>query len=239
MNETYYLGTYWGARKELAGECAVRTGTLLSMLPTVDPSFARWFQQGKSRTDALRRSIEPNVQDLERLISRGKDRVIEDLGFRFRGWNGVLDERDASSFDVTCGGRSVRVSNFWLFDLPIQGANAGRVLTGDVLASLMRVTATSWEPDWGVAMSHSHRDMVEPRRVPKSPYVGWVTYLARHRGTVPPLPSPVRVESVEDKGTLIVLTPERFTVSNPEHVSLAEQVRELLDRAGLLKPLAV
>ncbi|WP_425434244.1 Imm52 family immunity protein [Myxococcus fulvus] len=54
---------------------------------------------------------------------------------------------------------------------------------------------------------------------------------------MPPLPAPVRIESVEDKGTLIVLTPERFTASNPDHVALAERVRELLDRAGLLKPL--
>jgi hypothetical protein len=44
----------------------------------------------------------------------------------------------------------------------------------------------------------------------------------------------VRIEPVEDKGTLIILTPERFTASNPEHVALAERVRELLDRAGLL-----
>ncbi|WXH32803.1 hypothetical protein WA016_06799 [Myxococcus stipitatus] len=54
---------------------------------------------------------------------------------------------------------------------------------------------------------------------------------------VPSLPAPVRVELVEGKGTLIILTPERFTASNPDHVALAEQVRELLDRAGLLKPL--
>jgi hypothetical protein len=47
----------------------------------------------------------------------------------------------------------------------------------------------------------------------------------------------VRVEPVEDKGTLVILTPERFTASNPEHVALAATVQELLGRAGLLKPL--
>ncbi|MBZ4418671.1 immunity 52 family protein [Myxococcus sp. RHSTA-1-4] len=157
--------------------------------------------------------------------------------FPFSSWNGVLDDRDASSFDATCGGYSARVSNFWLFDLPIQGSNAGRVLTWQPLAGLLRATAIAWEPDWGVVMSHAHRDMAESRRVPKSPYIGWATYLARQRGVVPPMPAPARIEPVEDKGTLIVLTPERFTVSNSEHVSLAERVQELLDRAGLLKPL--
>jgi len=61
-------------------------------------------------------------------------------------------------------------------------------------------------------------------------------YLSARRGTVPPLPSPVSIELVEDKGTLIILTPERFTAANPEHVALAERVGEVLDRAGLLKP---
>jgi hypothetical protein len=45
----------------------------------------------------------------------------------------------------------------------------------------------------------------------------------------------VRIEPVGELGTLVILTPERFTVSNPEHVELAERVRELLHRAGLLQ----
>jgi hypothetical protein len=68
-------------------------------------------------------------------------------------------------------------------------------------------------------------------------FVGWVTYFSRARGTVPPLPAPVRIEPVEDKGTLVILMPERFTVSNPEHLALAARVQALLDQAGLLHPL--
>jgi len=93
----------------------------------------------------------------------------------------------------------------------------------------------AWEPEWGVATSINHRDRSSEFADPGT-FVGWVTYLARHRGTVPPLPEPVRAEDVEGKGTLIVLTPERFTASNPAHVALAERVRELLAPAGLLKP---
>jgi hypothetical protein len=68
-------------------------------------------------------------------------------------------------------------------------------------------------------------------------FVGWVMYFSRARGPVPPLPHPVRVEPVEDKGPLILLTPERFSSSNPEHIALAARVLELLDVAGLLRPL--
>jgi hypothetical protein len=66
-------------------------------------------------------------------------------------------------------------------------------------------------------------------------YTGWLMYLSRRRGEVPPLPAPVRVEPVEDQGSLIVLTPERFNTDNPEHVALADQVRALLEQAGVLK----
>ena len=66
--------------------------------------------------------------------------------------------------------------------------------------------------------------------------MGWVTYLSRCRGAVPPLPAPVRIEPVEDKGTLIILTPERLTARNPENVEQSRRVGELLSRAGLMQP---
>ncbi|ATB45655.1 hypothetical protein MYMAC_001240 [Corallococcus macrosporus DSM 14697] len=105
-----------------------------------------------------------------------------------------------------------------------------------MLTQVMRAMVLAWEPEWGVFTSDRHRDAVS-EFADTGTFVGWGTYLSRNRGVVPPLPAPVRIEQVKDKGTLIVLTPERFTVGNPEHVALAERVRELLDRAGLLKPL--
>ncbi|MFL5344598.1 MAG: Imm52 family immunity protein, partial [Hyalangium sp.] len=68
-------------------------------------------------------------------------------------------------------------------------------------------------------------------------FVGWVTYLSRRRGMVPPLPAPVRIEPVEDKGALIILTPDRLTAGNPDHVELGRRVGKLLDKAGLLQPI--
>nr|WP_225937173.1 immunity 52 family protein [Myxococcus sp. RHSTA-1-4] len=95
--------------------------------------------------------------------------------------------------------------------------------------------ALAWDPDWVVATSDSYRRLMrEPSK--SGAFVGWVTYLSRRRGAVPPLPAPVRIEPVEDKGTLIVLTPERLTARNPEHVEQGRRVCELLARAGLMQP---
>nr|WP_244224411.1 Imm52 family immunity protein [Corallococcus sicarius] len=81
-------------------------------------------------------------------------------------------------------------------------------------------------------MSRTHRDADNKADM----WLGWVTYLSRQRGTVPPLPAPVRIEPVGDMGSLIILTPERFTVANPAHMALARRVRELLAGAGLMQP---
>ncbi|WP_323394761.1 immunity 52 family protein [Myxococcus guangdongensis] len=132
----------------------------------------------------------------------------------------------------TRGGRLVRVPPW------CEGRAAGRGEFADAQACLPAPEDTAGEGrDAGaIATSSSHRDSVTT--TPKAgTFVGWIMYLSRRGGAVPPLPAPVRVEPVDDKGTLIVLTPERFTVRNPEHVALAERVRELLDEAGLLKPL--
>jgi hypothetical protein len=50
------------------------------------------------------------------------------------------------------------------------------------------------------------------------------------------LPEPVRVQPVEDKGTLLLLTPERLTASNPEHLALGRHVQEVLRARGMLEP---
>nr|WP_244219764.1 immunity 52 family protein [Corallococcus interemptor] len=107
------------------------------------------------------------------------------------------------------------------------------MISAPVLTHAVRSMALAMDPDWAVAMSQAYRELDDPDNKTNA-WVGWVTYFSKQRGTVPPLPAPVRIEPVEDKGTLIVLTPERFTVSNPDHVALARRVRELLTRAGLI-----
>ncbi|MGE6758569.1 immunity 52 family protein [Corallococcus interemptor] len=237
VSESYYAGAYWGPRRESSEECARRMGTLLAGLPSVDPSLASWYQQGKSRKDALKKPLRPDPAALELFVRQGKDRIFEDLGFSVGGWNGASDDYEVSGFLIRCGAYSEGGGNRCVFTLPSKGPSQDRLVTASALAALMGKTAAAWEPDWGVAISEQHRDLAKPRHAKGAPHVGWVTYLSARRGTVPPLPAPVRIEPVEDKGTLITLTPERFTVSNLEHMTLAEQVRELLDRAGLLKPL--
>ncbi|WP_224241605.1 immunity 52 family protein [Hyalangium gracile] len=237
MIETYYIGAYWGARKEDAEECARRLATVVQLLQPVDPLFASWFKSAKSLKESLKRPLE---LDLPVLIKYVQSKVMRDdrrqpmeaLGFSIWLWNGRQAGNDAW-LRMGCGGYSEWVGNNCILEAPDEGPGSERVLTTSFQVQALRALATAWDPDWGVANSRAHREMIEPKYPEVWP--GWVTYLSRRLGRVPPLPAPVRIEPVEDQGTLVILTPERFTAANPEHVALADRVRELLERAGLLQ----
>lgn len=241
--ETYYAGAYWGPRRESPEECAQRAADFLTRLAACDPLLANWNKipkpRGKGRKTPL---MPPDLPILTEAFRRGVNREpggppIEHLGLTVSAYNDG-SRQDYVSVRMHCGSYEQNESaNVCVLSLPSEGEGAERILTASVLTEVTRSMALAWEPDWAVAMSHAHRDM-DDGGDKANIWLGWVTYLSRHRGTVPPLPAPVRIELVEDKGTLIILTPERFTAANPEHISLARRVRELLAQAGLMRPVA-
>nr|WP_233261572.1 Imm52 family immunity protein [Vitiosangium sp. GDMCC 1.1324] len=137
---------------------------------------------------------------------------------------------------LRCGSAASFAPNRCFLYLPWAGPEMERVLTTPVLTEVMRAMVLAWEPDDGSVFSDAYQKLRnEPVGPPRT---GWLMYFSRRRGEVPPLPAPVRVEPVEDKGSLVILTPERFNGHDPAHVALADEVRGLLDRAGLLKDLS-
>ncbi|ATB27602.1 Imm52 family immunity protein [Melittangium boletus] len=108
-------------------------------------------------------------------------------------------------------------------------------MTTPVLVNVLKAMVLAWDPVFGVVASDELRWALRPERDPRG-FAGWLTYVARARGDVPPLPPPVRAEQVEDKGSVMVLAPERLSASNPEHLALGRRVQEALDAKGLLRP---
>jgi hypothetical protein len=237
--ETYYIGAYWGPRRESAEDCARRAEALFQSLESVDPLFTHWFKHARTRKEALKRPLEREPIRLRAYIQRSivRDDVrapMEELGFSAWLWNGGGEDTDVG-LNFACGGCSKWVPNSCLVNPPNRGPHAERVLTVPVLTAILRCLVFAWDPDWGVVTSPDHRDVISTKGKPGT-FVGWITYHARRRGTVPPLPVPAQIEPVEDQGSFIILTPERLTASNPEHVEQAARIMELLGRAKLLEP---
>jgi hypothetical protein len=233
MMETYYAGSYWLSRAESAEACALRAENFFRLLSRCDPTFNRWFEQANSREEALTLRFEPDAATFLKMFAKERPRDVD--WYSTWVWNGEGDG-DASSARFSCGSSSRLIANTCVLAPPAAGPVAERVLRAPVLTQILRATILAWEPEWGIVTSHVHRDQVL-KATTVGTFPGWVMYFSHRRGPVPPLPAPVHVEPVEDKGTLIVLTPERFTASNPAHVELANHVGEILDRAGLLRPL--
>ena len=232
MNESHYVGAYWLARRETVEDCARRAETFFSLLATCDPSLTHWFETGWTLEEALTHPFEADAVSIAKAFNQQERRPDE--GFSLRIWNGVPHE--AASTSLLCGEASLWVSNVCLVDLPEEGSAADRLLQVSLLTRMLRCMVVSWEPEWAVVTSGSLRRM-QTESGEAGTFVGWITYVSHRRGQVPPLPAPVQVEPVEDKGSLVILTPERFSTSNPAHMELAHQVAEQLAWAGLLGPL--
>jgi hypothetical protein len=233
--EKYYAGVYWLNRQESVTACARRAESYLRQIAPLDPTWTHWFLTANTLEEALKLRIAPCAATLEALF-RQKEHQWMQGSYMLHLWNGD-PSHNGTRTNFSCGSSSHFVSNACVLEVPLPARShtGERIVNAATMAQALRAMALAWEPDWGVVMSQAHRSQIHPEALPPV-LVGWVTYLARHRGTVPPLPAPVRVEPVEDLGTLITLTPERFTASNPAHVELAAQVRERLEQAGLLAP---
>ncbi|NOJ98832.1 hypothetical protein HMI51_38710 [Corallococcus coralloides] len=235
MSETYYSGCYWLARLESVDACARRLATLIQHLGSLEPTWSHWYQTAATFEQARKLQVTPDERTLAKLLGSKASRVM-DMS-RFWLWAGA-NEEETSKVTGHCGSAAIHMSSACVLDGHGSGQLAERVLTAPVLTGVVRAMALAWEPEFGIATSHAHRELIAAgTRVKVGTFVGWVTYLADFRGPVPPLPSPVQVEHIPNRGTLITLTPEKFTVSNPAHVALAADVQARLQDAGLLKPL--
>jgi len=207
------------------------------MLARCDPTFAQWYRGGRGFPRELPgHPVSPEAKEWEQLFQRGRLRtdvskkVIEEFGFREYVWN---SKKERTRLEFNCGGYSLGSFNTCLFYPPHEGPVRERILSAPVLAEVLTCVATAWDPDFAIASSSEMVRLVEKREYEVR--VGWLTYLSRRLGTLPPLPAPVRIEPVGALGWLLVLSPEPMTASNPEHVTYTARVRELLDRAGLIE----
>ncbi len=239
MLEAHYVSTYWGPREESAAACAQRSARFFRLLARCDSSFDQWYRAGRAPRGLPGRPVRTeDVEELESLLERYNRRanagktLTDPRGFRLDVWNRAGRKR--SIVRINCGYTSQGVANSCRMHPSSEGEDAERLVNIPVLTQVLTSMVEAWDPDNGVVNTNLHLLEV-PKADPWVPDVGWVTYLSHRLGTVPPLPAPVRIEPVGSAGTLILLTPERFTVSNPAHVALAARVRELLDRAGLLR----
>jgi hypothetical protein len=180
---SFYVGAYWGDRKESAEECARRLSGCLTALTEVDPLLGSWRGLGRSRTTS-QTLVGTDAGSLEQLLLKGRNRrdadrsVIEELGFQVGMWNGQETE---ISLSASVGGYAGTpgLSNAVVLKLPAPVGIARRLYGRQVAQRITEAIVESWEPNWATWASHPLQEVQDaPAR---TPVVGWLTYLSQAR----------------------------------------------------------
>ena len=218
-HSSWFLGVYWGARKEDPASCARRFARTIDRLKRVDAGLGRWAAVGRNR-----RPIAMDVESLAALLHGGVNptdfggEVISDIGFRAVL---VSEAEPAVGLSVKCGGWSPWLPNTFILDLL-----PGHLLEPAIARALLEAAVEEWEADSGLVATASLLDVTQPREVGRA-RIGWLSYL-RGLDASTELPG-ATVEPLAD-GALITLAPTAEEVDRKR----VESVAWALDEAGLL-----
>jgi len=238
MAETCNLLTLWRPdHKETPEECARQALVLFAELAQIDPEFATFQTTSRKHGKYVDTPVPMDVEGLARLFAKGVNRgefdrkPIERLGYTL---NATTQGKNCAWLAVN-GGTSDTCYNSCLLR-QYGGEYYERVVNAPTQIQLFHAMVKAFSPQIGCTGLSDFQDaMVDlPNYLRTEFEVDWIMYFSRGWGTVPPLPAPVRIEPVGQAGTLVILTPEPASASNPEDVRLGRQVQALLGKAGLL-----
>ena len=225
MGANFFLGAYWGPRREPLHGAAVRVSRLAESLAAAHDDFGTWCRKGRSRDSALSPVALADTSAAAEALAAGQNRrdiggdVLDELGYRLSVWNG---RSPAVELSLTCGAYVDRptANNVLLKFPPMDDADPayGTALQIDVMRSVIE----AFEPDWATFTTHALRTAQGAR--PGELTVGWLTYVGRPIADVS-----LAETTVVGGGTLLRLGPEPAQVTGEDVSALR---RELLSSDG-------
>ena len=241
MPPNYYIGAYWGPRKETAGQCARRIVRLLDDLGSLSPILSKWYRKGRSRNGALQFPVPPNYEAIRETIAERSemtpfdDRATSEAGFGFGVWNGATEGVEISLSVVAGSFVQANILNSCVLS-PYGDPELPRTfLNVRLLVEVLKSLAKACEPDWATVSTYHHRDRLD---MPfGAPEIGWLTYFSDRRGRLPKLPFPSYEVPVDDLGSILVLSDELFEDERAETVGMVDSIHGVLRRAGVLAPI--
>lgn len=225
MPDAYYVGAYWGPRRESAADCAVRLSGFMALLANVHPLLSSWYKTGWSRQAALAHRIDPSVETLQELLLAGQNRgddeertVIADLGFSVGLWNGQEPEVGLTAH---CGSWTAvpgLTPNSVVLDLPGAQGTGLALYDRETALRLIHAIVTTWQPSWCTYTSHQLRRA--QGRNPDEVAVGWATYVANYDGArTHTLPAGVTAEPLEG-GLLMTVDGDATSLSESSVIAV-------------------
>ncbi len=233
----YVLRAYWSNRLQNAQKCAIELTSFLGSLEELGTPFITWdYFNTKSKIEKIPSEMD-EVRKQLLLPGNGARRGVKpDATMPIMGFNILLFSAGKNSERITlsmnCGIQEVWPSNRCCLDLPTKGEIATQVLQPEMLQNLLEIVVKAWNPDWAVI---DYFDYYDPAMSMDYIPVYWFVYLSEQRGQIPKVPSPSYIGHIEGYGNYVMTTPEPFTRERPDHLEAANQVKAILEQAGLSK----
>lgn len=234
MEDSYYFGAYWRARRESTDLCAGRAALFLGRLSAMGGEHLKaWYQvesvdgnrERRTPVDASPAAIAA-VMERDAEAQEGDAAVRADLGASLQVW---ADTGPAAALGVsiTCGSCSRYLSNACVVRLPETGDMVRSLLDRDGARGLLDCMVECWNPDWAVVAPTSY----DPWRSAADDAIsgGWMVYVNRYLAAVD---GAAAIETI-GRGTVIVCTSEKFDLRVPEHVARAHVVEQELYGIGI------
>ncbi len=228
----YHLRAWWYNRQQTAQESATSIMSFLKQLEPHGSPFINWSYLNSRRKGEF---IPNEIDEFRKRVlvpiggRRGaKPEELDTLGFSYLLF-GEGKTSESIAFHGSCGGSSSHSCIDLQF--PQKGVLVPQLLQIETLKSLLETTVKAWNPAWA---SIDYYDYDDPDRGFEKIPVYWFTYLPEWRGKFPPLPEQCPVHYIEGHGTYVITTPEPFDREREDHLAISNQVKAILNNAGLL-----
>ena len=179
--DNFYIGAYWGSRKESLTDISTKTCSTLQKLSEIEDYFAKWFNTSTNRKKALEKKVDFDSTDkgIMEIISKRvkKDEINSDgtsrFGFVYSFWSGQDEAESCSiSFSVGMAFSTNNLSNCCVLSFPNSERAKQRLLQTEIIKKIFNILIEIWNPDNCILTSEKLREELHVGNE-----FGWFTYV--------------------------------------------------------------
>jgi hypothetical protein len=228
MNDRFYIGVYWGARKQSILESAESIFEVYHSLTKIDKIFDEIAFIGKKEKHKInfKEYDYQKIEDLANLILYKNKKQIEKynpgkiVDIHFSEPVGFVTSYEIpyrnKSIDLywSAGSYSERLTNSLIIDFPKE-----MNVDTDLMEKVFTNVINCLKPKWGVVLSRKFESEISKQDISEF-FIGWMNYFSKEI-PLPLLPSGIIERPINQSGVILITTQEKFDYLNEKHTKLA------------------
>ncbi len=223
----YSVTAYWGPRPQ---DPKAQVGPFLrtlDQLSRIHPVFGPWYLfRRREGVPVAPLSEERVCEIIADGVGRSDIGTPEPLtGYQINAATGLLRVPNLIGLRIHAGNRAIAryfINTAILTTEPLQQENAA-FITCSVMKGVLLTFVAQWHPTW-CGVQSSDLFGLSPEGGPPKFSLAWMTYVSPRFAPMVTPPRSAIVESVPGGGLLMIATEERFSASNPIHLSVARDI---------------